>query len=479
MQTKLNFGVGGMPAMLIGLMLALAAIALIGCSSTPPPAAPQQSVAPAVQQSAPVQPAATPIPPAAPAPAQPAAPAAMPAATAAVPAQPATTSARPTAAPIRRTAATAAPAMAIAEPAEPLSIVTTTSIIADWVNVVGGDRVEVFSMLAAGDDPHTYRPGAQDVVRVAEADLIFSMGLHLEASWLEELLNNAAADPERVIALGEAVNPIPFQSQHDDHDDHDDHAGHAHEHDEDEDHDEEHDDHADEHDEDEDHDEEHDDHADEHDEDEDHDEDHDDHADEHDEDEDHEDHDDHADPHAGHDHGSLDPHFWFDPLRVKRAVTDISARLATLDLNGAQAYLSSAHAYNAELDALHEWIEHEVEHIPADRRLLVTSHDSMAYFANLYHFKVVGTVIPGGTTEVEPSAREIAELIERIREVNAPAIFPETTVSDSLSQRVADETDAKIAPPLYSGALGAPGSGADTYLGFMRSNVNTIVEALQ
>lgn len=474
MRTKLNLAIGGMPAMLIGLMLALAAIALIGCSSTPPPAAPQQSVAPAVQQSAPVQPAATPIPPAAPAPAQPAAPAAMAAATAAaVPAQPATTSARPTAAPIRRPAATAAPAMAMAEPADPLSIVTTTSIIADWVNVVGGDRVEVFSMLGAGADPHTYRPGAQDVVRVAEADLIFSMGLHLEASWLEELLNNAAADPERVIALGEAVNPIPFQDEHDDHDDH---AGHAHEHDEDEDHDEEHDDHADEHDEDENHDE----HADEHaDEDEDHDEDHDDHADEHDEDEDHEDHDEHADPHAGHDHGSLDPHFWFDPLRVKRAVTDISARLATLDLNGAQTYLSSAHAYNAELDALHEWIETEVEGIPDDRRLLVTSHDSMAYFANLYHFEVVGTVIPSGTTEVEPSAREIAELIERIREVDAPAIFPETTVSDSLSQRVADETDAKIAPPLYSGALGAPGSGADTYLGFMRSNVNTIVEALQ
>ena len=475
MQTKLNFGIGGMPAILIALTLALAAVALIGCSSTPEPAAPAQSVAPAVQQSAPVQPVATPIPPAAPAPAQPAAPAAMPAAPAPA-AQPATASARPTAAPIRRPAATAAPAMTMAEPSEPLSIVTTTSIIADWVNVVGGDRVEVFSMLGAGADPHTYRPGAQDVVRVAEADLIFSMGLHLEASWLEELIHNAAADPERVIALGEGVNPIPFQAEDDDHDDHAGHAhGHADEHDDDEDHDE---DHADEHDEDEGHDED-DDHADEHDEDEDHDEDHDEHADEHDEDEDHDDHDDHSDPHAGHDHGALDPHFWFDPLRVKRAVTDISARLATLDLNGAQAYLSSAHAYNAELDALHEWIENEVESIPEDRRLLVTSHDSMAYFANLYHFEVVGAVIPSFTTEVEPSAREIANLIERIREVDAPAIFPETTVSDSLSERVADETDAKIAPPLYSGALGAPGSGADTYLGFMRANVNTIVDALQ
>lgn len=454
MQTKLNLGIGGMPAILIALMLALAAVALIGCSSTPTPAAPAQSVAPAVQQSAPAQPVATPIPPAAPAPAQPAVPAAMPAAPAA--AQPAAASARPTAAPIRRPAATAAPAMAMTEPAEPLSIVTTSSIIADWVNVVGGDRVEVFSMLGAGADPHTYRPGAQDVVKVAEADLIFSMGLHLEASWFEELIHNAAADPERVIALGEGVNPIPFQDEHDDHDDDDGH-GHAM---------------VDEHADDEDHDE---DHADEHDEDEGHDED-DDHDDEHDEDEDH---DEHADDEDHHDHGSLDPHFWFDPLRVKRAVTDISARLATLDLNGAQAYLSSAHAYNAELDALHEWIEQEVESIPEDRRLLVTSHDSMAYFAALYHFEVVGAVIPSFTTEVEPSAREIAELIERIREVDAPAIFPETTVSDSLSERVADETDAKIAPPLYSGALGAPGSGADTYLGFMRANVNTIVDALQ
>ena len=116
--------------------------------------------------------------------------------------------------------------------------------------------------------------------------------------------------------------------------------------------------------------------------------------------------------------------------------------------------------------------------VPPDRRLLVTSHDSLAYFASLYGFEVVGLVIPSLATHVEPSAEHIAGLVDVIREHNVPALFGETTVSDKLAQAVARETGASLVQ-LYSGSLGPEGSGADTYLGMVRTNVERIVEALK
>ncbi len=115
----------------------------------------------------------------------------------------------------------------------PVQVVTTTNFVADWARVVGGDRAEVFSLLAPGADPHTFLPGARDVARVADADLVLSVGLSLEAEWLEELLHNASADESKIVALGEAVDPIEYAmaDMHDDHEEegHDDHEGEDHE----------------------------------------------------------------------------------------------------------------------------------------------------------------------------------------------------------------------------------------------------------
>ena len=106
----------------------------------------------------------------------------------------------------------------------PIKVVATTNFVADWARVVGGDRVEVFSLLPPGGDPHTFLPGARDVARVADADLVLTVGLGLEAEWLEELLHNASADESKIVALGDAVDPIEYAmaDMHDDHDDHDD-----------------------------------------------------------------------------------------------------------------------------------------------------------------------------------------------------------------------------------------------------------------
>ena len=111
----------------------------------------------------------------------------------------------------------------------PVQVVATTNFVADWARVVGGSRVEVFSLLPVGGDPHTFLPGARDVARVADADLVLTVGLGLEADWLQDLLHNASADESRIVALGDGVDPIEFAmvDMHDDHDDHGDHDEHA------------------------------------------------------------------------------------------------------------------------------------------------------------------------------------------------------------------------------------------------------------
>ena len=183
------------------------------------------------------------------------------------------------------------------------------------------------------------------------------------------------------------------------------------------------------------------------------------------------------DGHA-HAHGSLDPHFWFDPVRVQQAVNSIAAQLSTADPAGQTSYRDNAAAYNRELDDLHAWITEQVAALPEDRRVLVTSHDAYQYYAQRYGFEVVGTIFPL-TTEVEPSAQDLAMLAELIEHEGVPAVFGETTHSDRMLQRIAEETGATIIGGLYSGSLGESGGEAGNYIDMMRFNTTTIVEALK
>ena len=174
----------------------------------------------------------------------------------------------------------------------------------------------------------------------------------------------------------------------------------------------------------------------------------------------------------------MDPHFWLDPLRVELAVSAIAARLSGMDPDAGNVYADNAEAYARQLRELHAWIQERVRSLPQDRRLLATSHDSLQYFALLYGFEIVGTVILGATTEREPSAAEMARLVDKVKESGAPAIFVETTVSDRLARTISEETGARVVNALYTGSLGGPG-GADTYVEMMRANVTSIVEALE
>ena len=362
---------------------------------------------------------------------------------------------------------------------QPLRIVTSGSIVADWVRQLGGDHVEVSSLVPPGGDMHMFQPGAQDVARVADADMVVMIGMGLEAGWLDQLFEQARADRAIVISLEEFIDPLPYLPMegagdaHGDEEEHEDHEdGHGHDEDADEDHEDAHghDDDADE------------DHEDAHGHDDDADEDHghghdeetdEDHGDHDDADEDHED----AHGHHHHEHGSEDPHFWFDPLRVRAAVTGLAQAMGAADPEHAAIYAERAAQYGLELEELHGWITEQVSVLSAEQRVMVTSHDSFQYFARLYGFEVVGTIIPGLDTSAEIGAQALARLVDTIKDHGVNAIFTEA-LTDKLAANLAEETGVGIVVRLYTGSLGGPDSGAETYIDMMRHNVETIVQAL-
>ena len=340
---------------------------------------------------------------------------------------------------------------------QPLRIVTSGSIVADWVRQIGGDHVEVSALVPPGGDMHMFQPGPQDVARVADADMVVMIGMGLEAGWLDQLFEQARADEAVVISLEEFIDPLPYlpmgsaEDAHGDEEGHEDHEdGHGHDEDADEDHEDAHDHDADE------------DHGDGH---------------SHDEATD-DDHGDHEDAHGHHhEHGSDDPHFWFDPLRVRAAVTGLAQAMGAADPEHAAIYAERAAQYGLELEELHGWITEQVSVLSAEQRVMVTSHDSFQYFAHLYGFEVVGTIIPSLDTGAEIGAQALARLVDTIKDHGVNAIFTEA-LTDKLAANLAEETGVGIVVRLYTGSLGGPDSGAETYIDMMRHNVETIVQAL-
>ncbi|MGB0114386.1 MAG: metal ABC transporter substrate-binding protein, partial [Ilumatobacteraceae bacterium] len=206
---------------------------------------------------------------------------------------------------------------------------------------------------------------------------------------------------------------------------------------------------------------------------------HEDHDDEDHDDEDHDDEDeDHDDEdHDDHDHGDLDPHVWFDPTRVAAAVPLLVDALADAGVERA-ALDECATAYLAELDAVDTETLALVAPLPQDRRLLVTNHDSLEYFADHYDFEVIGTVIPSSSSLAEANPADLDDLTSLIAETGTPAIFVETDHSTNDAEAVADRVGDVEVVELLTGTLGEPGSGMDTYVEWLRDTVATIVNAL-
>jgi len=336
----------------------------------------------------------------------------------AVPAQP--TSPPPAEAP------TAIPAEAPTTPTPPgLKAVATFSIIADLVQNVAGEKIELLVLVGRETDSHEYEPTPSDAAKLADAQLIFENGLMFE-TWLDRLYEASGSRARRIV-LSEGINPRPFDHEHGEEGHEHGEEGHSHEGDKAAGHG-------------------------------------------HGEGK--------ADDHA-HEHGEFDPHVWQDVRNAIQMVRNIAQALSEADPANADFYAANAQAYIATLEALDEEIVGLVEQLPEDRRRLVTSHEALGYFADRYGFKLVGTVLGTLSAEArEPSAQDIARLAEAIKAEGAKVIFLENVTNPQLVDRVAREAGVAIGPSLYTDALGAPGSPGATYVEMMRFNARAIVEAL-
>lgn len=117
--------------------------------------------------------------------------------------------------------------------------------------------------------------------------------------------------------------------------------------------------------------------------------------------------------------------------------------------------------------------------VPPQRRLLVTAHDSLGYFADRYGFRIVGTLVPGGSTLAEPNPADIAELVRQMDATGVEVIVIEAGGPSDLARAVAAESPRPIRlVELFIGSLGPPGSGADTYIRMMETNARRIADAL-
>jgi zinc/manganese transport system substrate-binding protein len=180
----------------------------------------------------------------------------------------------------------------------------------------------------------------------------------------------------------------------------------------------------------------------------------------------------------GDDEDGPDPHFWTDPTRMATAARVLAGRLADLDGIDPAALDEDATRYLAQLAELDTEVAEALAPVPDDERVLVTNHEVFGYFADRYGFRVVGAVIPAGTTQAEPSSSEVSELADVVRDTGVPAIFAETSSPATLARALADEAGDVEVVDLFSESLGEPGSGGATYVQMMRTNAERIAEAL-
>jgi zinc/manganese transport system substrate-binding protein len=266
--------------------------------------------------------------------------------------------------------------------------VATFSILGDFVRNVGGERVQLATLVGANGDVHVYAPTPGDVKTIATADTVFVNGLGLEG-WLDRLI---AASATRAVIVVTSTGVTPRSGT------------------------------------------------------------------------------------RSHDHAASDPHAWQSVANAKVYIANIRDGLIAADRGGERSYQGNAAAYLAKLDALDAEMKAAIAAIPPARRKVITTHNAFGYFADAYGIEFIAP--EGLSTEAEPSARDVAKLIEQIRRDNVPALFLENVSDPRLLQRIAAETGVRIGGELYSDALSPPNGPAATYIEMMRSNVRELTSAL-
>jgi len=277
-----------------------------------------------------------------------------------------------------------------------IHVVATTSMLADLVSNVGGDRMSVESLMGPGVDPHLYKPSEGDVRRMAQADVIIYNGLHLEGK-MTDIFDQMRSRNARTIGVAESAIPDSLLIES---------------------------------------------------------------------------------PLFA---GNYDPHIWLSVPLWTRAARYLADTFAEMDPTHAETYRRNARKYEAELEVVHQYVETRAREVPAPQRILITSHDAFGYFGEAYGFDVRG--LQGISTATEAGASDVQDLAAFVAERRVPAVFVESSVSQRGIEAVREAVrsrgfDVQIGGTLYGDALGGAGSGAETYIGMVRANIDTIVDGL-
>jgi zinc/manganese transport system substrate-binding protein len=260
-----------------------------------------------------------------------------------------------------------------------LKAVATFSILADLVREVGGEAVEVTTLVGPDSDAHTYQPKPTDARTLAAAKVLVSNGLGFEG-WIDRLADASGFKGTRIVASAGA----PAES---------------------------------------------------------------------------------------------DPHCWQDVACTRRYIANIAQGLTKADPGNAAAYAARAAQYDQRLAALDDWIRREIANVPEDRRQAITGHSSFRYFARAYDVRF--SAPRGYSTDSEPTARDVANLIRQVREQKVKAVFVENMTNPAMVAEIARDSGAVVGPRLYSDALSKPDGPAATYEAMMRHNVTALVAGMQ
>jgi len=287
---------------------------------------------------------------------------------------------------------------AFAEGAAPLKVVATFSILGDLTKQVGGDLVEVKTLVGHDGDAHTYKPSPNDSKALAQAGLVIENGLGMEG-WVDRLVA-ASGYKGRVIVASEGVMPRQMDA--------DEEEGH----------------------------------------------------------------------HEQHDEGGkmTDPHAWQDVSNARIYVKNIAEALSAALPEKAELVKARAKAYDADLEKLDAWVKAQLEPIPVAQRKIITSHDAFGYFGAAYGVTFMSP--QGISTEVEPTATQVAKLIDQMKDEKNKRVFFENMASPRLVSRLAKDGGASVGKPVYSDALSQVKEPAGTYMDMFRYNVGQFAEAM-
>lgn len=176
--------------------------------------------------------------------------------------------------------------------------------------------------------------------------------------------------------------------------------------------------------------------------------------------------------------GLTDPHFWTDPRRMLSATEVIEEKLSEVTGNP-DALTAAATSYRQELSDMDSKVTALLEEVPEERRRIITNHNAFGYMANRFNYDVIGTIIPGGTTLASPSAADLQELTNAIRDNSVPAIFADSSHPQKLAEVLASESGLDVhIVSLFTESLSEPDGDAGTYIDMQLTNASRINAAL-